>query len=305
MSGKKGVIPSVYEVAGLMYFWCESEFFPGGEREAGPIDLTVQRNSKGIPYVRGSSVKGAIRSFYEVLKGEDEANVVFGSTDKAGCVVIGNAEILAFPVKADRDLFLYVTSPSQISAYAREADRALGLSVEENWNVSGEEAASASLDGEVELMDGRYTLKLRREEKAERLAKNLVDTAVPKVDGAPAPGYGYLKSKLEKLVVVEDGVFRELVNNGLVVVLRIALERSTKTAAGKAMFYQELIPEGTLLFAPLMKAIRLRKGEEGEAGIVDGFVEELKRGYLLNLGGDETTGKGVVRVLLCQRRETG
>ncbi len=68
------------------------------------------------------------------------------------------------------------------------------------------------------------------------------------------------------------------------------------------MFYQELIPEGTLLFAPLMKAIRLKEEEEGS--VVDGFVEELKKGLLLNLGGDETTGKGVVRVLLSQGRET-
>lgn len=294
MGEKAAFIPSVYEVVGVAYFWCETEFFPGGEREAGPVDLTVQRNFKGIPYVRGSSIKGALRSFYELNGRKSDAEVLFGSAEQAGCLVVENAEILAFPVKADRELFVYVTSPSQVSAYVRDVSK-VGVSLEE-VDVKKDEALSAELEGDIELMDGKYVLKLRKDGRVGKLASEISRFAVPRVDGKPAPGYSYLEQRLRKLIVVDDDLFREIANSGLVVVLRIALNYETKTVAEKAMFYQELIPEGTLFYAPIMRAFRSRCRKEN-GGKVDEFLDMLRRGLLINLGGDETTGKGVVRIV--------
>ena len=296
------IIPSsIYETLGLVYFWCETELFPGGEREVGPVDLTVQRNFKGIPYMRSSSIKGALRSFYELRNQMDDANLLFGSTEQAGSIMLGNAEILAFPVKADRELFLYVTSQSQISAYVREATKS-GVNIEEDlWSLETGKALSAELEGEVELMDGRYTLTLEKNKKLENLARSIAKDVVPEEGGAIVPGYSYLKPKLEKLIMVNDTTFRELTNNGLVIVLRIALdyERKAVVPERRAMFYQELIPDGTLLFAPLMKTIRSEPYQEK----IESFVNVLKKGLLINLGGDETTGKGVVRIVLREGRK--
>lgn len=291
------IIPSsIYETLGLVYFWCETELFPGGEREVGPVDLTVQRNFKGIPYMRSSSIKGALRSFYELRNQMDDANLLFGSTEQAGSIMLGNAEILAFPVKADRGLFLYVTSQSQISAYVREAAKSGKDIKEELWSFESGEALSAELEGEVDLMDGRYSLTLKKDKNLKTLAESIVEDAIPKIDSTPAPGYSYLESKLKKLILVNDTTFRELANNGLIIVLRIALdyERKAVVPERKAMFYQELIPEGTLLFAPLMKTFRSEQYQKE----IDSFTKLLKGGLLLNLGGDETTGKGVVRIVM-------
>ncbi|MEM1659485.1 MAG: type III-B CRISPR module RAMP protein Cmr4 [Candidatus Jordarchaeales archaeon] len=295
MGEKPVFIPSAYEMIGVAYFWCETEFFPGGEREAGPVDLTVQRNFKGLPYVRGSSIKGALRSFYELNDGKSDAEVLFGSAEQAGCLVVENAEIIAFPVKADVELFVYVTSPSQVSAYVRDVSK-FGVSLEEVSVEGSDKALSATLSGEIELMDEKYKLKLEKNEKVSKLASEIAKHAIPKVDGKPAPGYSYLKQKLEKLIVVDDTLFREIVNSGLVITLRIALNRETKTVAEKALFYQELIPEGTLFYAPIMRSIRSRCRKENDDKIKS-FLEKLSKGLLINLGGDETTGKGVVRIV--------
>ncbi|MEM3569150.1 MAG: type III-B CRISPR module RAMP protein Cmr4 [Candidatus Jordarchaeales archaeon] len=296
MSEDVPFIPSMYEIVGIAYFWCETEFFPGGEREAGPVDLTVQRNFKGIPYVRGSSIKGALRSFYELNGKSSEAEILFGSPEHAGCLVLENAEILAFPVKADRELFVYVTSPSQISAYVRDANK-VGVSLEE-VSVGEGEALSAALEGKIELMDEKYSLTLKRNDHVNKLAGKIAEKATPKVNGKTAPGYSYLKEKLERLIVVDDALFREITNSGLVVVLRIALDYKTKTVTEKAMFYQELIPEGTLLYAPIMRAFRSRYSKESNERVEE-LLKKLNKGLLINLGGDETTGKGVVRIVAC------
>lgn len=95
------------------------------------IDLPIARQrATGIPFVPGSSIKGVLRELHR----DDPADIrraVFGpdttnASDHAGALVIGDALLLALPVRSFRGTFAWVTSPLLLEL----AQRDLGVGLE-------------------------------------------------------------------------------------------------------------------------------------------------------------------------------
>lgn len=306
-------INSQYILSKIIFLWTESPFYPGGEREVGPIDLPLQRNPlTGLPHLRGSSLKGALRSLYILTRanGNESANFIrniFGSEVKAANYIFHDAEILLFPVRSDQFTFVYLTSRSQIALLNQylnsvKTDSSQDTkfldkieSMDENKNFTSVES---DIPSKLTVLDGEFLIdNIEKREEVKSLVEFIVKNALPRDNQTKEilPGYNYIMKKIKKNLIVlgDDTLFREIVEKGLVRVTRIRIEPKTKVVKEGALFYQELIPQYTLLFSQIFKSVRLDHEEENDA---KSFEEDLRKGLVVNMGGDESTGKGIIRL---------
>ena len=83
------------------------------------IDLPIARQrATGIPFVPGPSIKGVLRESHRTTDPADTWRAIFGpdtanASDHAGALVVGDALLLALPVRSFKGTFAWVTSPLQ------------------------------------------------------------------------------------------------------------------------------------------------------------------------------------------------
>src|SRR5690606_30843687 len=81
----------------------------------------------GIPFLPGSSIKGVLRDARRASDPE-KTEAVFGPSDDpaahAGALVVGDARLLALPVRSFRGAFAWVTSPLLLTLAKRDLGEA-------------------------------------------------------------------------------------------------------------------------------------------------------------------------------------
>lgn len=97
--------------------FAQSPVHVGAGNSVGAVDMPVVRERHTrIPVIPGSALKGVLSTFWgnRREKGSD-AYHLFGGEDakeaSAGQLLIGEARVLAFPVRSARKSFAWVTSP--------------------------------------------------------------------------------------------------------------------------------------------------------------------------------------------------
>ncbi len=105
----------------------------------------------------------------------------------------------------------------------------------------------------------------------------------------------------EKMVVLSDNDFTHFARHATEIVARIGLNPKTKTVSTGALFYQEFLPTETLFYSVVI-ANRSRGGLERTAPEVLGYLRTTTPDFL-QIGGDETTGKGLCAVHFTEKQE--
>ena len=95
-------------------------------------DLVFQRDVFGFPYIRGETVKGAIRGhlhrfFSKTFKGKGEKgdevrnllNEIFGDQEKAGSITFLPVYPLTIPISCLESIVAYITSPYLLATAAQ------------------------------------------------------------------------------------------------------------------------------------------------------------------------------------------
>jgi CRISPR-associated protein Cmr4 len=123
-----------------------------------------------------------------------------------------------------------------------------------------------------------------------KIAAALAQQALPEGDA-----YTFFRNKfMNDLVVLSDTDFGYFAENATLVEPHVRIVDETGTADGGGLFYTENLPPESLLIAPLMCS-RTRTGKEDkEAESVMAKIKTLIDGKLLQIGGDATTGRGLV-----------
>jgi CRISPR-associated protein Cmr4 len=91
--------------------------------------------------------------------------------------------------------------------------------------------------------------------------------------------------------VVHDDDFTHFVRHATEVVARVGLEYEQKTVRQGALFYQEFLPAETLFYAVVLANPSRREGDATGADAILSYLRE-RLPPVLQIGGDETTGKG-------------
>ncbi len=304
----------MFEKKAAVFLYAISPVHMGAGQAIGVIDNPIQRERHtNHPCFAGSGIKGAIRHQFEILcKGNEHCDRpikelithFFGpeaGSDNlhAGAVSFGDAQLVAFPVRSLRGGYVYATCPQAIA----RAQRLLALiGVNANWPAipqvgEGEclvtNTALLSPGDKLHLEVFEYEAKEKDSGVVKAIAQYLAEHALP--DGE---SYKFYRNKLQTdLVVLSDTDFAYFAENATLVEPHVRINDVTLTADEGGLFYTENLPPESLLVAPLL-ASQTRTGngkdKEMEADKVLVKIKNLIDGKPLQIGGDATTGRGLV-----------
>ena len=297
----------MFEKTAAVFLYAVSPVHMGAGQAIGVIDNPIQRERHtGHPCFAGSGIKGAVRHSFRSLGG-DETRIArlfgpeSGSADlHAGAVSFGDAQLVALPVRSLKGGFVYATCPQAI-ARAQRLLAHLGLA--RNWPALAEVKQGDCLTTHAVQLGGANGDRLHLEafeytatDKAcaalQTIAQDLGQTALPTGDG-----YAFFRDKFAKdLVVLSDSDFDYFSQNAMLIEPHVRIDDTTGTASDGGLFYTENLPPESLLIAPLMASqTRSGKAEEKiEAIQVMAHMKAVLHSKLLQVGGDATTGRGLV-----------
>ncbi len=295
----------MFEKHAAVFLYATSPVHMGAGQAIGVIDNPIQRERHtNHPSFAGSGIKGAVRHSWKALGGEEGfitriLGPESGSSDlHAGAVSFGDAQTLALPIRSLRGGFVYATCPQALA----RAQRLLNtVGAEAIWPALPEVKEGHCLIANPDLLAGANKDKLHLEafeykatasEPLAAISADLAGRALPS-DTA----YDFFRSKLSQdLVVLSDTDFAYFAENAMLVEPHVRIDPDTGTAKDGGLFYTENLPPESLLIAPLM-ASQTRSGNKDEKLEAEDVIYKIKKlidGKLLQIGGDATTGRGLV-----------
>jgi CRISPR-associated protein Cmr4 len=296
----------MFEKHAALFLYAVSPVHMGAGQAVGVIDNPIQRERHtGHPCFAGSGIKGAVRHGFTAIGGDALLiDRLFGpdagaSELHAGAASFGDAQLVALPVRSLRGGYVYATCPQALA----RAQRLLGLiGVSADWpalTVADEHCLLANptlLSGDkLHLEAFEYTASEKESANVKTIAANLAAKALPDGDA-----YAFFRDKLKTdLVVLSDTDFAYFAQNAMLVEPHVRIGADTGTASDGGLFYTENLPPESLLVAPLLASqTRTGKGKDSEspAEIVMSQIKAVISGRLLQIGGDVTTGRGLVLV---------
>ena len=130
------------------------------------------------------------------------------------------------------------------------------------------------------------------------LSGDLAQKALPDGDG-----YAFFREKVKAdLVVLSDTDFAYFAQHAMVVEPHVRINSETGTADDGGLFYTENLPPESILLAPVL-ASRTRTGRREDQDDALGVMAKIRNvidGKLLQVGGDATTGRGLVVATLVE-----
>jgi CRISPR-associated protein Cmr4 len=290
----------------LLTLLAETPVHAGGPESLAAVDLPIQREAAtGLPVIWGQSLKGALRQAWRDAKLPDE-EAAFGSrpprrSESAegeaevesaeseddggagraltkGAISVGDAQLLLFPAATLRQVFGWVSAPLLLSRLGRKvcllgADPGTALTA----TITGGYGLGAP-GWEGAQVIGPFAENIRADARAGAIGAVLARLVCPDL-----PAFDFTRRKMSgDVLLVADSTIAGLARMGTDVVARVQLEYESKKVA-HGPFYSEHLPAETVLAALLAGA-----GEHLDR------LAALLDGKPLQLGGDETTGKGVL-----------
>ncbi|MBA3430579.1 MAG: type III-B CRISPR module RAMP protein Cmr4 [Actinobacteria bacterium] len=272
----------------MLTLYATAYLHPGAGSTTGAIDLPVQREvHNNLPVMAASSLKGALRQKAGNMEGVE---AIFGpgtaNTDKhAGALVVGEAKLLAMPIRSLENVFWWSSSPLVFGGLRRDLAR-IGVDLPE---------VPAPREGHAIVPAGSGAGRLILEEldfeaqESEELGEALEEI---KARLLPTGAGEYLLDKFSKdFALVGDDDLRHLCRTGTQVSARVQLDDNKKS---NNLWYEETLPPETIFYAVVL-AQKARDGNgmdevevmrRFESGVVD------TEGALLQVGGNETVGQG-------------
>ena len=96
-----------------------------GDANYGVIDNLIQRDAvTDLPTINGSSLKGALREFFEEqwTKKDDKIKTIFGNDDKNAEYRFLSANLLAIPVRSNKKAYFLATAPMIIEQLKNDSE---------------------------------------------------------------------------------------------------------------------------------------------------------------------------------------
>lgn len=255
---------------GLVFIQVLSSLHIGSGTGIGVIDMPVQRERHtGYPIIPSSSFKGVLRS-----KNGDET--VFGKEDCAGQKCFLDGKILFYPVRSLKGSYLLLTSKDVIKRFLRDIQ------------LVGE---NKTLPDALDIPEGTILLNSTKEKiKDNKVVLEEFPFDVKFMDLKVIQFFKELFPLIEDFAILNEVDFSYFVRNASEVYARIALDPEKKVVKEKALFYQEFIPAETIFYSMIINNSNFT--DEKEVDLKDIL------GKYIQLGGNETIGKGICKTFI-------
>lgn len=307
---------------GILFLYSQSFLHPGAGASAGVIDLPIQREvHTKYPVISASGLKGSLRDLAEkksLPKGLVEG--IFGPEIKkggkteekgfAGALVIGDAKLLAMPIRSFTRSFFWVTSPLALGRFGRDL-RIMG--VETKWEEIKVEAETKTAYVPDVPENHRTGETLFLEELDFQMCPDGKVTAFTQFLagqlGARLIGGAYHDKLQRDLAVISDSDFNYLVRFGTQVTARTKLTSLKTTDTIKNgdqiekgnLWYEETLPPESIFYAPVLaEPARNADDTELDSGekVLGNLEERILTENFIQVGGNETLGQGWCAVSL-------
>lgn len=286
----------------LLFLHALTGMHPGSGTALGVVDLPVQRERHTQwPTIPASSIKGVLRDICRRKNGnEAELQAAFGSDGNqensetfAGALSFTDGRILAFPVRSMKGIFAWVTCPavlrrlkSDSSIHSSENDSiSFDVPAVEEGNLLCAEDSPLLVVDKVILEEFDFDRAGECEAIADWISKNVFSASGGHAD----------PTMKKRLVVLHDDDFKHFVRFATEVVARIGLDHKKKTVKDGALFYQEFLPPETLLYSVVFAESSRMPDDRTDANDILSYLKESIPS-VIQIGGDETTGKGLCSV---------
>lgn len=325
----------MFEATQLVFYYAISPVHMGAGSAIGAIDSPIQREvHTKHPMFAGSGLKGALRHHFNRAwpraEGDDRKpnsliNRIFGpdtsASDFAGALSLSDAQLVLLPVRSLKGGFAYVTSPL---ALARLQRLALQAGIKCHWSVPQVPENKAAVASDALLQskgtDKQLILEAFEFIKADiagvnAIAQWIAEFALPNTFNTSSQ---FFADKLKSdLVVLNDTDFSHFARHAMVVEPHVRIDDESGTAADGGLFYVENLPPETLMVGLAQASIeRFKTGSRnGDSAPLFQAAEVLTQvffgggnntpgisGKLLQIGGDASTGRGLVIVQSVQSK---
>jgi len=251
------------------------------------IDLpTARMKATGIPFLPGSSIKGVLRDARRATDRE-KSEAVFGPSDDpaahAGALVVGDARLLALPVRSFRGTFAWVTSPLLLTLAKRDLEET------SLFIPSIDERGARLAQGTVCVHNER--LYLEDLDLAATVATEATAWA-QRLAPLASPGDDIFT---KRFAIVDDDTMAFLWETATQLDARVRLDEGTRTAAPGALWLEESLPPETLLIGLFAADRSRRRNVPLSPDEVLGFA--LPGEEVHQLGGKATIGRGRCRIV--------
>ena len=293
----------MYKKSAVLTFYAETPIHMGSGQSVSYVDLPIQRERHtSFPVLWSSGIKGVIRDLASrVWNDKNKVETIFGpedgSSDFASCISITDAKILLYPVRSVKGVFAWITCPFVLKRFKEDLN-AVGINFKYN-------------DQDIKILDvpddkvfiASDNLKIQGQDKV-ALEEFVFEAEVKNEVKELA---GFLKNFVHQndltkdlgnhLAIVSDNVFKDFVNYAVEIRTRIRIDQTKGTVKEGALFSEELIPSESVFYSILFFKDSFKPGSNMDAQKVFSEINSLlSDNSILQLGGDETTGKGYVRV---------
>ncbi|MDH2431442.1 type III-B CRISPR module RAMP protein Cmr4 [Pokkaliibacter sp. MBI-7] len=261
----------------------------------------------------GTKPKSKVHTLVERIFGPDSQS----GEGFAGAISFGDAQLVAFPVRSIKGGFVYATCPLALARLQRlltitgqQADWTFpdNSTLKDKALCAG---AEPLLNADTLVLE-TFTYKAKTNDDVKALAKWLAQA----VFGKDKEG-DYFHDKLaNELVVLSDDDLSYFVRNATVVEPHVRINDETGTADDGGLFYTENLPPETLLATALFASkertsdnqraqARAYEAEDVMRFVLEGDGQKhqgLLDSKVIQLGGDATTGRGLVQVSALQEQ---
>ena len=295
------------ELCSICKFYAVSPIHAGSGTSTSAVDLPIQRERHtNWPHIQATGVKGAFRAHFRDFADKDNdqqlINLVFGSDEQdgwdkkidnlPGAMSVSDARLLAFPMRSNIAPFVWVTCPSVIKRLKTDLQYiSLGekMTMDEQ-DIQGDNAVNIGNDnisGQIILEDAVVNVS---DKKQEEFFKTTF-------------------SELKNLLLISDDMFDYAVSYCTEIQTNIKIDSNTGTAKDGALRYQEFLPADSVLYSivhysgrdlgeisnndqqnPLADLVK-----DMNAEVIKKHVEDTIKDFI-QIGGDETLGKGICKL---------
>jgi CRISPR-associated protein Cmr4 len=259
-------------------FYTLTPLHAGAGDSAGAIDLPVQRERHTeYPVVHSSGIKGSLRDFFE-RNGKPNIVEIFGKErdeQGSGKVIFTDAKILLFPVRSSEGVFKWVTCPFVITRLLKDLEM-LGITNKTPVTLTVSEYEGKTFNiGTNPIILEDFKIELSNDTTRKNLFIKLVN--------------GHFDENIleKRLIIVSDNVFKTLVTTATQIIARNELINETKKSNN--LWYEEVVPADAMFYTIMLPAYK-------EDTSIDGLHNGGIAGEILQIGGNETIGYGIVKM---------
>lgn len=283
----------------------------GADGGFGLVDKPVLRErATGYPLLPGSALKGVLRDSFAPPADAEGRNggprtafdfafgaAAAGGEDNAGSLIFTDAQLLALPVRSYYGTTAWVSTPHLLERHAAQLARFAGAAMPEPPGLASQEIRllkdSVLGHGDQVVLEDFDLLPQPETAAMRSWAEWLAERFWPD----PGPdGLGQRGQFLRRFALVPELVFDHLCRYGLELRARVKIDPGSRTVAPGHLWYEELLPEGSLLLAYVFCEKVFRRGKDeapSPAALLDQFCSQSR---YLQFGGMASIGRGLCRV---------